>query len=230
MFTKQPLISCWVVWPSPVHLLPSWELSPVHLWLVLNFNCLLGRGIWVWYFLEIWFLSNISLTLSRSCLDTGLFVCGSSLLDATVLWQSGRCSFRPFFRVSLYACYWGRAAAWGCGGQYQSGLSPCPVPGVPSPLPFITGVTDDCQTLSSICQYLVVILGLPKSGLQVLAQPVGESASSSFIHRTELMASPAPHDFCRRTPELQVRGGERGDRALISWCHVPRILPHPLWG
>lgn len=78
----------------------------------------------------------------------------------------------------------------GVGGQYQSGLSPCPVPGVASLSPFITGVTDDCQTLSSICQYLVIILGLPKSGPQVLAQPMGESASSNFIHRTQLMASP----------------------------------------
>lgn len=90
--------------------------------------------------------------------------------------------------------------AVGGGVQYQSGLSPCPMPGAPSLSPFITGVTGDCQTLSSTCQYLVIILGLPKSGLQVLAQPTGENASRSSIHPTELMASPAPHGFCRRTP------------------------------
>lgn len=96
----------------------------------------------------------------------------------------------------------GRAAAWGWwwGVQYHSGLSPCPMPGAPSLSPFITGVTGDCQILSSTCQYLVIILGLPKSGLQVLAQPTGENASRSSIHPTELMASPAPHGFCRRTP------------------------------
>ena len=49
-----------------------------------------------------WQFSNIFLTPSRSCLDAGLLVCSPSLPDAAALWQSGQCTLRPFFRVSVH--------------------------------------------------------------------------------------------------------------------------------
>ena len=79
-----------------------------------------------------WQFSNIFLTPSRSCLDAGLLVCSPFLPDAAALWQSGQCTLRPFFRVSVRMSG-GGAAVWGRGGTVS-------VRGVPwtnarSPLP-----------------------------------------------------------------------------------------------
>lgn len=102
-----------------------------------------------------WQFSNIFLTPSRSCLDTGLSVCSPSLLDAAALWQSGQCGLRPFFRVSMCMSVGGMKFE-GEGGQYQSGVSPGPVPGAPSLSPCITSQrwrSDSFQPLPLSCHH-----------------------------------------------------------------------------
>ncbi|CAI9159535.1 unnamed protein product [Rangifer tarandus platyrhynchus] len=56
------------------------------------------------------------------------------------------------------------------------------MPGAPSLSPCITGVTDDYQTLSSLCHYLVIILGLPQSGLQIEKTPRFAMFNFKYLH------------------------------------------------
>ena len=227
VFTKQPLIPCWVIWPSPVYLLPSWELSPVicdWFWiLIVSLGGVFGSDS-SWQFgsfqISFWRLVDLAWTFCLWFFSPG---CYCAVAEQQVQFQT----ILPSVSVCMLlgeGCslrVWGDSISQGCHLAQCQELPPCHPSSQESQM-----TVRLFPASASILSSSLVFLSL---GSRCLPSPWGKVllVISSTAH------SWWPHPslgFCRRTP--WAAGERRWAWRQSTDFLVPRSKnpSHPLWG